>query len=143
MTNLPTNLPNIEIIQDGKQVVRPDVMALVTQLAQLSQLNRLRKLEESKVPTGTKSFKWVITDTVHEITLGTPWISFSLINDGTGDVYVRVNNQDGPLTEEAEVNSGETKTVDLGYPVITKLFLVAASGTSATVRVFAEEGKWL
>lgn len=140
-------IPEVEVIEDGKLVpsktIDPSVMQFIMQAATTSQLVKLRKLEESKVPIGIKSYKWTVTDTVSEIDLGQPWISFSLINDGEGSVCVRVNNQEGPLKDEAEINSGESYDIDFDYPIITKILLVTkVAGTTATVRVYAEEGKW-
>lgn len=141
------DLPEIEIIEDGKLVpsktIDPRVMSFIMQASTTAQLVKLRKLEESKVPIGIKSYKWDVTDTVSEIDLGQPWISFSLINDGPGSVCVKVNNQEGPLANEAEVKSGETYTIDFDYAIVTKILLVTkTAGTIATVRVYAEEGKW-
>lgn len=140
-------IPEVEIIEDGKPVppktIDPSVIQFIMTAAQTAQLVRLRKLEESKVPIGIKSYKWTVTNTVSEIDLGQPWISFSLINDGAGSVCVRVNNQEGPLKDEAEINSGESYDIDFDYPIITKILLVTkVAGTTATVRVYAEEGKW-
>jgi len=139
LAELPTTF---EVVEDGRRVVRPDVMGLVTQLATLAQINKMRKLEESKVPTGSKSYSLTIPDTTIEFPLGTPWISFSLVNNGAGSLYVRVNTKEGPVDSEAPIASGATYTLDFDYPIITKFYFKAASGTTAAIKLYGEQGKW-
>lgn len=120
--------------------IDPAVAQFVMQAAQTAQLVKLRKLEESKVPTGTKPISRTIPDTVTKFSLYPPWISFSLINDGAGDISVWVNDEGDPLTPSM-VLSGESFSLDMTYPVIKELYLKAASGTTAAVRIFAVEGQ--
>ena len=140
MTN---NLP--EIIVDGKPVTQerldPNVAQFIMQAAATAQLVKLRKLEESKIPIGAKSFEWTITTTIKRIDLGTPWISFSLHNDGPGNIRMRINYLEGGMSSETTIDSEEVMSRDFNYPIVTRLYLVTESGT-ATVRVYAEEGRW-
>ena len=129
-----------KVIQDGKEVVRPDVLTAVIQLAQLAQLVRIRKLEESKVPIGTKSLSFTITDTTKRLTFLQPWISFTLLNDGAGSVNIEVNDEE-KLLDNCLIASGESWECDMKYPVIHTLYLKAAPGTTAAVRIKAKEGK--
>ena len=138
-------VPKIEVIENGKSVsqerIDPSVASFIAQMAQTAQLVKLRKLEESKIPIGAKSFEWIITTTIKEIEIGVSWISFSLHNDGPGNVRMRINELEGDISQEATIDSGEVISRDFEYPIVTRLYLVTESGT-ATVRVYAEEGRW-
>ncbi len=140
------SVPNIEIIENGKPVsqerIDPSVISFIFQAASTAQLVKLRKLEESKIPTGAVSFEWTITTTTKRIDLGYPWISFSLHNDGPGNVRMRINTLRGDISRETTIDSGEVISRDFNYPIVTRLYLVTESGT-AIVRVYAEEGKWV
>lgn len=139
-------IPKVEIVENGKVVsqerVDPNVANFIFQAVQTAQLVKMRKLEESKIPTGAPSFEWEITTTIKRVDLANPWISFSLHNDGPGNVKIRINTLGGDMSYETTVDSGEVLTRDFEYPIVTRLYLVTESST-ATVRVHAEEGrKW-
>jgi len=116
------------------------VMQYLAQVASTAQLVKLRKLEESKVPTGIKPIKMTIPDTVTKVQLYIPWISFSLINDGAGALTVWVNDESDPL-QEGMIASGENYDCNFDYPVIKKLYLKAANGTTAAIRIYGKEGR--
>lgn len=101
---------------------------------------RLMRLEESKIPIGTKPLRRTVTDSIMEIRLSPPWISFSLINDGAGGITVWINDRADPFAE-GMVTSGETYSLDTGFPVIHTLYLKAVSGTTAAIRIIGKEGK--
>lgn len=103
-------------------------------------IERLKELEESKIPTGTRPLKRTVTDSIMKVSLGTPWISFTLINDGSDALTVWVNSEEDPLVESM-IENGETYNLDLTYPVIYTLYLKAESGGSASVRIIGVEGK--
>lgn len=139
--------PKIEVIDDaGKPVsqerVSPSVMQFIMQAAATAQLVKMRKIEESKIPIGAPSYEWTITDTIKEVQIANPWISFYLINDGPGNIKIRINLLEGDISGETTVNVGETLARDFEYPVMNKLFIVVKTpGTTAAVRLFAEEGR--
>ena len=139
-------IPNVEVIENGKPVsqerIDPQVASFIFQAVTAAQLAKMRKLEESKIPIGAPTFEWTITTTTMRIDLANPWISFSLRNDGPGNVKIRINTLEGDISRETTIDSGEVMSRDFKYPVVTKLYLVTESDT-ATVRVYAEEGrKW-
>ena len=103
-------------------------------------LFRSRKLEESKVPTGTKSLSLKVTDKTTKLNFGTPWISFTLLNDGTGSVNVEVNDEE-KLLDECLIARGESWETDMRYPVIREVYLKAAVGETANIRIKAKEGR--
>lgn len=138
----PLGIPNIKVVgSDGEERVRPDVIQFVTSLSQLTQMVKMRKMEESKIPSGLKSMQLTITDSLFTLDGIVPnWISFSIYNAGNGDVYMRVNDLEGSIFNEAPIPKFETIRVNLGYPVIHRLYLQSSTGTTATVRIHAEEG---
>lgn len=103
-------------------------------------IGRIKELEESKVPTGTKPLRLTVTDTIKVVKLGVPWISFTLINNGSDALTVWVNSEEDPLVESM-IDNGETYNLDMTYPVIHTLYLKAESGGSATVRIIGLEGR--
>lgn len=138
-------VPKVDIFEDGKPVsqerIDPGVVSFIFQAAQLAQTVKLRKLEESKVPTGVKPFKLTITDTTTKLSLYPPWISFELINDGTGDIIAWINDEQVPLQLEGMITSGDTYACDMHFPVIHTLYLKADVGETAIVRIYGEQGK--
>ena len=139
--------PSNEIASRVQEIAAEDqddlaVMAYVVQVAATIHLSKMRKLEESKIPIGAPSFEWTITTTTKRVDLANPWISFSLHNDGPGNVKVKINTLEGDISSETTIDSGEVMSRDFKYPVMNRLYLVTESST-ATVRVYAEEGrKW-
>ncbi|MFH0850283.1 MAG: hypothetical protein V1924_05020 [Candidatus Bathyarchaeota archaeon] len=144
-----------QIIQTGvpSQVDDPAVLQFVMQAAANAQLVRLRRLEESKVPTGTTSFTLTLTPTPTVVEPAPPWISFSIRNAGPGVVRVEVTSGESTLNSVQVINSvstfissalipsGGTKNIDFVFPVITRVVFAAAPGTTATITVAAIEGK--
>lgn len=117
---------------------------MVSQAIAADRLDKLLKLEISKVPCGTATYNIVVTDTTQEFRLANPWISFSLINDGPGNIKVRVDKIEGGMTEEASVNNTETLSMDFRFPIVNSLYFVTeVAGTTAAIRIYAVEGrKW-
>ena len=137
---VPFQMPVVK--GDGEERMNPAVLSFIMQASMAAQMAKMRMLEESKVPTGSKSFKLTVTDSITELSVGLvePWISFSLVNDGPSGVYVEVN-EPGKLLDKVPVNSGETETVDMRYPIINIVYLQAESGGTAAVRIKAKTGK--
>ena len=100
---------------------------------------RLVELEEYQIPIGVKSISVTVTTDVMEIGLLLPWMSFTIVNDGAVTVYFAVNDR-GRLQDQTGVDTMETNSVDMRYPVIEKIYLQAASATCA-VRIYGLEGK--
>ena len=139
-------IPNVEIAENGRPIsqerIDPNVATFIMQSVQAAQLVKIRKLEETKVPIGTKSLKYTITDTVKQIDISPPWISLSMINDGDSEVYISTN-EDGEydLLDQVPVKKNETFNLNLNFPVIGIIWLKATDGGSASVRIHGIEGK--
>ena len=138
---IPSTVKNPRIPTDIANFIALDDL-MVLQAITVERMDKLTRLEESKIPIGAPTFEWIITTTTKRVDLANPWISFSLHNDGPGNVKVRINTLEGNMSDETTVDSGEVLNRDFDYPIITRLYLVTESST-ATVRVHAEEGrKW-
>ena len=124
----------------GEERMDPAILQFVMQASIAAQTAKMRKLEESKVPVGSKSYSATIPDTVTVVKLGEPWISFTLINDGGSSVYVEVNSDEG-LLDKTPVKAGESYTYNAEYPIIHTLYLQAESGGTAAVRIKGKVGK--
>ena len=137
-------MPKVEILENGKPVsqerIDPNVANFIFQSVQTAQAAKMRKLEESKRVVRISSYGWSLTTDTMTFDITNPWISFSLINDGTGNVKMKMNSLEGEISDESTIDSGEEVHFDFVYPYVTKLFLTTESGT-ATVRVRAAEGR--
>lgn len=112
------------------------------QSAATAQLIKLRKLEESKISIGEQNMPLVVTSVPLQLTLESPWISFSLINDGPGVIFMAINDQ-SRLASRTPINPTEIVNENMVYPIITDLYLqTTVPGAVANVRIRARQGKW-
>jgi len=137
-------VPQVEVVQNGQIMpnarVDPAVAQFIMSAAMAAQLVKMRKLQESQVPVTVKPRKYTVTDSVQEIMLSPPWISFSLVNATTAPISVWINDESDPL-QEGMVLGGELFSIDMKFPVIHSLYLKAESGGTSIVRVYGKEGK--
>ena len=93
-----------KILEDGKEVVRPDVLQAVTQLAQLGQLAKIRKsidrqnfegVEDPRTLNATDQLQWLDLIKYHP---NTPWIGAFFINHGPDEVMIGLNQPDRMFT---------------------------------------------
>ena len=135
-------VPKVEIFEDGNPVsqekIDPRVVSFIFQTVQTAQLVKLRKLEESKIPTGTWSAMYDLTTDVKTILLGTPWISFTIVNAGPGSAKISAMSKELQLADDAEIDSGQTVNFDFKFPVVTRIYLTSTS--TCQVRLYAIEG---
>ena len=144
--NRPSLLP--KKLDSSKVAISPEILTFIAiddmavrQAIATEQQIRMRELEESKIPVGTRSLKYTI-DAVRKIDISPPWISLSMINDGDSEVYISTN-EDGEydLLDQVPVKKNETFNLNLNYPIIRIVWLRAADGGSASVRIHGIEGK--
>jgi len=133
-----------ELVNIPNEVLPLDALV---QLSQLGQVARLRKLEESKVPVGTKSVELTVTDTVLDYVIyddalpnpGFPWISFALVNKGPDRVKVDVNST-FDLVRGSYIDVNGELFVNMVYPIIYRLYLQAETGGTAVVDIRGKMG---
>lgn len=90
-------VPMMKVVEDGKEVVRPDVINAVVQLGTLGQLARIRRsLEREHFRGKLDNRDLKATDEYQHINLiddwpNTPWASAYFFNDGPNGVYIAIN----------------------------------------------------
>lgn len=135
------NLPMIPVLdQQGREVVRPDVVQMVTQLSQLAQLTRLRRLEESKIPSHTETFEHTVSDEDFTLYLSPPWISVSVVNRGADAVHIEVNSG-GRIPVKADIPADEDFEYNAVYANIISITFRAEAGGSAQLDVKGKVGR--
>lgn len=131
-------VPQIKVIEDGKEVVRPDVLQAVVQLATLGQLTRIRKsLEKEEFEGELVEQTLHATDEVQSIEAHyRPWATIYLVNDGPDAVSIAVNN---PYTWKL-LNKDESSSIDFtkGDKRIEIIYYVCNSSETAEVRLEAK-----
>jgi len=112
LKSLATQLP--KVIEEGKEVIRPDVIQAVTQLAQLGQLVKIRRSlakQEFRGKLDPRTLNATDREKIIDLIDGFPnypWISAYFFNDGPDAVYISINRAD----EIHEVEYGESYSVD-------------------------------
>ena len=134
-----------KIIEEGKEVVRPDVLQAVVQLAQLGQMVKIRKSLEKEEFEGklddrtlsaTDQLQW---EDLMQDWPNTPWATAFFVNDDlVNPVYIQVNDRSNRVIP---LNAGETKRIDFTKADrrIDLIYYWCDAGNTATVRV---EGKY-
>jgi len=130
----------MQVFDEGRRVVRPDIVQFLAQAAQTAQLVKMRKLEESKIPTGTDSVAFTVTTLPVVYKPGFLWISFVLVNDGPDSLYLAVNDQK-ELFKNTPLNITESYTYTGVYPIVERLYLQSVT-TTAAIRIQAKRGEW-
>lgn len=135
-------VPQIKVVEDGKEVIRPDVIQAITQLAQLGQLTKIRKSLEKEEFEGVEDQRWLnATDQLQWIGLidrypNTPWISAFFTNYGPDLVRIAINE----TYDEFELLINETVTIDRSHADerIRRIYYVCNLGDTALVKVIGE-----
>jgi len=108
-------VPMIKVIEDGKEVVRPDVIQTVVQLGTLGQLARIRRsLERDHFKGKIDTRELPVTDKFQFIDLvedwpNTPWVSFFIINHGPNTAKIQIN---GLHETWIKIRKNETRTIN-------------------------------
>jgi len=110
------NLHGVKVVDDGgKEIVRPNVLQAVVQLAILGQLARIRKSIEKEEFEGKKDSRTLAaTDQLQWIDLidrfpNTPWATATFVNDGpVNRVYIAIND----ALDWTPLNVGDRLPVD-------------------------------
>ena len=125
-------------------------------LARISNiLSNLLQLEAAEVPEIFRQYRFEVTDkeSCIDVTVAPsmPWIGFTIVNDGKSQVYVFVNekvdireheilHQDmrdvAPLLQ-APLYISETKTYNMKFSGIKRIYLQCDAGNVSQVRIFS------
>lgn len=117
----------------GAEVVDPAMAGFIQQDEMLRELIAIRRIAELQIPKGKVASKvFSITsggiDSISD--LDSPWFGVTITNDGPGTVTYQVNN-----SQQIEIRSGETRNIDMGFPVLHYFIFRAASGVTASGRL--------
>lgn len=134
------NIPVVD--NEGKEIVRPDVIQAVVQLASLGQLARIRKslegaefegISDERVLSASGTPK--VVDLIQSYPYR-PWITAYFISDGVDPVRIKIN-RDGRFFTLYE---NETRTVDRAKAKqrIELIYYECDVGETATIRVTGE-----
>jgi len=131
------NLPVKVVDDEGKEIVRPDVLQAVVQLASLGQLARIRKSIEKEEFEGKKDSRTLnATDQLQWIDLinrfpNKPWATASFINDSPNRVYISFDALDWtPLNRGDRFLPDFTKADER----IGLIYYICDPGNTASVR---------
>jgi hypothetical protein len=139
----PPEIVSLEDINIRLKRLNENILKLVTLFnenvrmlkASDERLARLEATIREQVPEGIIIPKTVTFSGSTIIDLRTePWYSFSLFNDGKGDVYVGVNTSPEQNTPIREKESYDCPFGKRGS--IRTIYLVCEKGKSATVRIY-------
>lgn len=137
---VPTEKSLPEVVDEtGKKIVRPDILQVVTQMAQLGQLAKIRKSLEKEEFEGVEDQRWLnATDRLQWIGLikrypNTPWISAFFTNYGPDLVRIAINE----TYDEFELLINETVTVDRSHADerIRRIYYICPVNPGDTARV--------
>lgn len=133
-------IPQIKVIENGKEIVRPDVVQAVVQLATLGQLTRIRKslekeefegIEDPRTLNATDQLQWIDLINDHP---NIPWATTYFFNDGPlWPVYVAINDP----AKSAPLNVGESYSADhiKADRRIEIIYYWCDTGNTASIRV--------
>jgi len=134
----------VNVTEDGKKVMRPDILQTLTSFAQLAQLNRIRKqLDRERFEGKTDSRTLEVNDKLQVLNLiynnpYIPWISAFIINYGVDTCYVAINNINRPNCWH-EIKANETRILNQSgaEEKIGLFFYKCDEGETATLHVEA------
>ena len=115
-------------------VVPPAAIQTIVLLQISQRLRRVYESVEDQTAEGiVEQHTLAATDQVQELRLPFPWMSFSLINNGLGALYISTNEYD---ETETAVESGELINLDAKGHAIRKVYYWCPLGQTATFRIF-------
>ena len=134
---LPAKIVPEVVDETGKKVLRPDILQMVTQMAQLAQLARIRKSLEKEHFEGKKDSRTLnATDQLQWIDLidhfpNKPWATASFFNDGPNRAYISFDALDWtPLNRGDRFPPDFTKADER----IGLIYYICDPGNTASVR---------
>ena len=132
------NPSQVEVVQGGKNVMRPDVMNFLMLATIASQAVKIRKYFDDRRTTGrVDNFVVQATDQQQELEIPYPGQSLAIINDGPDQVDVWVNRFDG--REPHIMTLGEHYYVDFETHAIHYIYSQCNPGETAQLRISIQE----
>lgn len=127
----------VSITEDGKKVMRPDILNFLMLASINAQTARVRRyFDDRKSKGNVQPYNIPVTDEAQDIDIIPVAQSISLFNDGPNTVYYWVNN---PYSEIASVNKGESTNINFETHEIKRLILWCDAGETASLRIIAKD----
>jgi len=132
---MPLNLEDIEVVEDNKNVMRPDVMNFLMMASMVSQMTRIRKYFDDRTTEGwTENFNPVnVTPVEREIRTNQAAQTFFIVNDGPAQIWVKINQR---AYSSTPLNLGETMFLNFETHKIDCFLVQCGAGLVATARAF-------
>lgn len=126
---MPANQPSTEEMRVSKS---PFEIILLDDIGSL--LHQILEIEQARIPEGLiDSLQVPIISTDFDmIEVPKPWFSFSIVNDGPGNVEFCVNSV---RRRPTIINAGESDRFDFGKALVEYLYLRLTAAGTATVRL--------
>lgn len=131
------NIDDIEVVDEGENVMRPDVMNFLMLASIASQAVKVRKYIDDRTPNGLIQPLTVAVTDVRRRT-GFPWVAqgASFINDGPNRVFLWINSASRP---PHTLNVNEVFNINFEVHKLKKCFLQCDPGNTSSVRVVAQD----
>lgn len=131
------NPSQVQVVEGGKNVMRPDVMNFLLLCSIASQAVKIRKYFDDRTPTGLiQPFTVPVTAVRQRVRF--PWAaqSATFINDGPDTARIWINsNQRPPHT----INLNEVFNIDFEVHKLKRFYLQCDPGNTASIRVTAQD----
>lgn len=131
-------VPQTKVVDDeGREIVRPDVLQAVVQLATLGQLTRIRRSLEKEEFEGELDPRTLgATDVTQCLELdqypNVPWATATAFNDGPNRVFIAINGLAKPVT--LNLNEGMSLDFTKADMRIKSVYYWCGPGDTASVR---------
>lgn len=131
------NPSQVEVVEDGQNVMRPDVMNFLMLASVASQAVRIRKYFDDRKPTGrVDNFVIQATQTLQLTDLPYPGQAIAITNDGPNLAGIWINNHN---REPHTMAVGEAYRVDFETHAIHRFYTQCDPGNTAQLRISVQE----
>lgn len=131
------NPASVEVVDDGVNKMRPDVMNFLMLASIAGQAVKIRKYFDERRPTGrVDNFVIQATPTLQRTDLLYLGQSLAFLNDGPNPVGVWINEHNG---EPHTIGPGEPYHVDFETHVLRRFYTECNPGHTAQLRISVQE----
>lgn len=130
------NPSEVEVVENGKNVMRPDVMNFLMLASIASQAVQIRKYFDDRTSEGlVQNWPLVITPVVQEVICDYPAQSFYIINDGASPIFIEINTRHKTASQ---LLNGEDMFLDFERHKLRRFYVYCGPGGAATARALAK-----
>lgn len=131
------NPAQVKIAEDGKNVMRPDVMNFLLLASIASQVVKVRKYFDDRTPNGYIQ-AWTLPVTAVRQRIDLTWVaqSISFINDGPDPVHIWINSTAKP---SHTINPNEAWNANFEVHKVKSFYHQCDPGDTATIRAVAQD----